>query len=189
MFIDLRNLDDNTVLEADICIVGAGPAGISMARSLIGTSIDVLMIESGDLEFDDATQALYQGDSVGTPYFGLDESRLRFFGGSSNHWDNWCGEFQPIDFQARSWVPYSGWPFGPSELEPWYDLARPICSLGPRRKNGACRTVRQVPVIGRYRKLGQGRRKIRVSQYTRALNWGIGSKNCAKTENTWLRRS
>ncbi len=98
MFIDLRNLDDNSVLEADICIVGAGPAGISMARRLIGTSIDVLMIESGDLEFDDATQALYQGDSVGMPYFGLDEARLRFFGGSSNHWDNWCGEFQPIDF-------------------------------------------------------------------------------------------
>ena len=60
------------------------------------------MIESGDLEFDDATQALYQGDSVGMPYFGLDEARLRFFGGSSNHWDNWCGEFQPIDYAARS---------------------------------------------------------------------------------------
>ena len=114
MFIDLRTLDDNSVLEADICIVGAGPAGISMARSLIGTSIDVLVIESGDMEFDDATQALYQGESVGMPYFGLDEARLRFFGGSSNHWDNWCGEFQPIDFAARSWVPYSGWPFGPS---------------------------------------------------------------------------
>ena len=135
MFIDLRNLDDNSVLEADVCIVGAGPAGISMARKFIGTSIDVLMIESGDLEFDDATQALYQGDSVGIPYFGLDEARLRFFGGSSNHWDNWCDEFQPIDYAARPWVPYSGWPFGPSELEPWYDLARPLCSLGPRQKN------------------------------------------------------
>ncbi|HYI72880.1 MAG TPA: GMC family oxidoreductase [Skermanella sp.] len=135
MFIDLRTLDDNSVLEADICIVGAGPAGISMARSLIGTNIDVLVIESGDMDYDDDTQALYQGESVGVPYFGLDEARLRFFGGSSNHWDNWCGEFQPIDFQQRSWVPYSGWPFGPEELEPWYDLARPICSLGPRRTN------------------------------------------------------
>jgi choline dehydrogenase-like flavoprotein len=134
MFIDLRNLGDNSVLEADICIVGAGPAGISMARSFIGTSVDVLVVEGGDLEFDATTQALYKGESVGVPYFELDEARLRFFGGSSNHWDNWCGEFEPIDFAARSWVPYSGWPFEASELEPWYDLARPLCSLGPRRK-------------------------------------------------------
>src|SRR3954447_3973793 len=101
MFIDLRNLGDNSVLEADICIVGAGPAGISMARSFIGTSVDVLVVEGGDLEFDATTQALYKGESVGVPYFELDEARLRFFGGSSNHWDNWCGEFEPIDFAAR----------------------------------------------------------------------------------------
>ena len=133
MFIDLRSLDDNTVLETDICIVGAGPAGISMARRFIGTGMRVMLVESGDLEFDGATQALYAGESVGLPYFGLEGSRLRYFGGSSNHWDNWCGEFNPIDYRERAWVPNSGWPFGPAELAPYYDHARPICGLGPRR--------------------------------------------------------
>jgi choline dehydrogenase-like flavoprotein len=135
MFVDLRSLDDSTVLETDICIVGAGPAGISMARTFIGTGMRVILVESGDLEFNGDIQALYAGESVGLPYFGLEGTRLRYFGGSSNHWDNWCGEFNPIDYRTRTWVPSSGWPFGPAELAPYYDRARPICGLRPRRSN------------------------------------------------------
>ena len=52
MFMDLLALEDSPNLEADICIVGAGPAGISMARSFLGTSIDVLVLESGGFEYD-----------------------------------------------------------------------------------------------------------------------------------------
>lgn len=118
MFIDINSLDERTGLEADICIIGAGPAAISMARDFIGTPVRVLLLESGDIEFDGDTQELYASDSVGIPYFALDQSRLRYFGGSSNHWDNWCGEFEPIDFRQRSWVPDSGWPFGLEELLP-----------------------------------------------------------------------
>ena len=65
MFIDLRSLGDSTVLETDICILGAGPAGISMARTFIGTGMRVILVESGDLEFNGDTQALYAGESVG----------------------------------------------------------------------------------------------------------------------------
>lgn len=133
MFIDLLALEDSPNLEADICIVGAGPAGISMARSFLGTNIDVLVLESGGFEYDSATQELCDGENVGLNYFDLMSARLRYLGGSSNHWDNWCGELQPIDYAKRPWVPYSGWPFGPSEMKPWYDLARPLCSLAPRQ--------------------------------------------------------
>ncbi|QQP93647.1 GMC family oxidoreductase (plasmid) [Skermanella sp. TT6] len=133
MFIDINGLDEHAELEADICIIGAGPAGISMARDLIGTPVRVLLLESGELEFDGDTQELYASESIGIPYFALDQSRLRYFGGSSNHWDNWCGEFEPIDFRQRSWVPDSGWPFGIEELYPYYDRARPLCGLPPRR--------------------------------------------------------
>src|SRR4051812_4911111 len=108
MYIDLHNVDANTVLEADICIVGAGPAGISMARSFIGAGMRVLLVESGSFDFDGETQALYAGDSIGVPYFELEASRLRYFGGSSNHWDNWCGEFDLVDYRRRPWVPNSG---------------------------------------------------------------------------------
>src|SRR3954469_25648251 len=126
MFTDLRTLDDRTTLDADVCIIGAGPAGISMARDFIGTATRVLLVESGDYELDGDTQALYAGQSIGQHYFDLDETRLRFLGGASNHWDNWCGELAPIDFRERPWTPHSGWPFGPAALAPYYDRARPV---------------------------------------------------------------
>src|SRR3546814_504727 len=118
MFIDGRQVPDGTVIETDIAIIGAGAAGITIARALGGSDIHVTLIESGGLDFEPETQALYEGESVGVPY-ALDTSRLRYFGGSTNHWGGWCRPFQPIDFEQRDWVPHSGWPIGRSDLDPY----------------------------------------------------------------------
>ena len=117
MFLDLRQIPDGTALEADLCIVGAGAAGITIARQFIGRPITVTVVESGGLEPDEATQALYQGAIVGQPYFDLDVTRLRYFGGSTNHWGGWCAPLHDIDFEARDWVPHSGWPIARYDLE------------------------------------------------------------------------
>ncbi len=91
MLIDARDVPAGAILEADVCIVGAGAAGITIARRLSGRGRSILLIESGGLEPDHDTQALMQGDIVGEPmrFFGaepgLDFMRLRYFGGSTNH--------------------------------------------------------------------------------------------------------
>jgi choline dehydrogenase-like flavoprotein len=131
MFLDLRQMPDATALEADICIIGAGAAGITLARQFVGRSIAVLVVESGDLEPDEATQALYQGAIVGRPYFDLDVTRLRYFGGSTNHWGGWCAPLHDIDFEARDWVPHSGWPIARRDLEPYYATAQLFVQIGP----------------------------------------------------------
>jgi choline dehydrogenase-like flavoprotein len=64
MFIDFRELDDGTAIEADVCIVGAGAAGITFARTLIGAGLEVALLESGGLEPDAAIQALYEAQAV-----------------------------------------------------------------------------------------------------------------------------
>lgn len=58
-------------------------------------------------------------------------ARLRYFGGTTNHWNGLCRPLDEIDFQVREWVPNSGWPFDRSHLEPFYVRAHPICLLGP----------------------------------------------------------
>jgi choline dehydrogenase-like flavoprotein len=131
MFLDLRQIPDGTALEADLCIVGAGAAGITIARQFIGRPITVLVVESGGLEPDEATQALYQGAIVGQPYFDLDVTRLRYFGGSTNHWGGWCAPLHDIDFEARDWVPHSGWPIARHDLEPYYAAAQLLVEIGP----------------------------------------------------------
>ncbi|WP_207477682.1 FAD-dependent oxidoreductase [Arenibaculum pallidiluteum] len=133
MFSDLRDLESGSTLETDVCIVGAGPAGISMAMALAGTRTRVLLLESGGFEFEPDTQDLYDGETAGLPYFDLTAARLRYFGGTSGHWDNWCNQMTGIDFRRRDWVPHSGWPIGESDLEPYYARARPICGLDRHR--------------------------------------------------------
>ena len=131
MFIDLRQMPTGTVLDTDICIIGAGAAGITIARQFIGRPIAVLVVESGGLDPDDATQALYKGQIVGHPYFDLDITRLRYFGGSTNHWGGWCAPLHDIDFATRAWVPYSGWPIERRALDSYYATAQTLVQIGP----------------------------------------------------------
>ncbi|MBN1240225.1 MAG: GMC family oxidoreductase, partial [Gammaproteobacteria bacterium] len=115
----------------DLCVIGAGAAGITIARELAGTPIRVCLLESGGVQPDPQTQALYEGENVGLPYYDLTELRLRFLGGTTNHWSGVCGPLDPIDFQRRSWVPLSGWPLERPDLDPYYERAHVVCELGP----------------------------------------------------------
>ncbi len=111
-------------------IVGAGAAGITLARALAGGKLRLCLLESGGLEFEEPVQNLYQGANVGLPYFDLDASRLRFFGGSTNHWAGRCRPLDELDFEVRPWVAHSGWPLTRAELDPFYREAQKICQLG-----------------------------------------------------------
>jgi choline dehydrogenase-like flavoprotein len=117
--------------KTDVCIVGAGAAGITIAQHFIGKPFRVCLMESGGLDFDARTQSLYSGETAGLPYTPLDAVRVRYFGGTTNHWNGWCRPFEELDFEHRDWVPYSGWPFKRSELVPYYERAHEICELGP----------------------------------------------------------
>jgi choline dehydrogenase-like flavoprotein len=131
MIIDARILPAGTVIEADLCIIGAGAAGITIARAFEGSGFRVALLESGGLELEDDTQQLYDGKSVGLPYLDLTTCRLRFFGGTTNHWGGWCVPLDEADFEPRDGLPYRGWPFKKAVLDPWYAKAQEVCQLGP----------------------------------------------------------
>lgn len=143
MFSDARSLSEGQTLEADICIIGGGAAGISLALEMGKTAHRILLLESGGLEFEDDTQALYDGESVGWDYYPLDATRLRFFGGTTNHWGGMCTRLNPIDFEQRPWVPLSGWPIRLSDLEPHFERAHELCQIGPVDYDGDGWAVRQ----------------------------------------------
>jgi choline dehydrogenase-like flavoprotein len=129
MFIDARRIASNQTLETDICIIGAGAAGITLAHEFAGKAVRVAVLESGGLDFDADTRDLSVGQDIGRPYFPLDVAQLRFFGGTTNHWGGLCRPFNALDFESRPWVPHSGWPFGKTELDPYYERARVVCNL------------------------------------------------------------
>jgi choline dehydrogenase-like flavoprotein len=132
MFIDTRQVDHGSTVETGVCIIGGGVAGITLAMELDKQGIEVCLLESGGLHPDDATRDLCRGEDVGEwRYDFADGSRSRFLGGSSNCWGGWCRPLDPWDFERRDWIAYSGWPFGLSELLPYYDRTHALLKLGP----------------------------------------------------------
>lgn len=130
MFFDTRKEVEGRVLQTNVCIIGGGVAGITLALEFERRGIDTILLESGGFESDKATRDLYRGENVGLPYVFADGCRDRFFGGSSNGWGGWNGPLQEHDMAQRDWVPGSGWPFDRSELEPFYLRAYPILQMG-----------------------------------------------------------
>jgi choline dehydrogenase-like flavoprotein len=140
MIIDAQKIDNEKVIESDICIVGAGVAGIALACEFLDTRYSVTIVESGGLEPNTRMQSLNAGKNTGVPYYDLDRARIRAFGGTSHSWHCELGGAQlgvrligldEIDFEKRDWVPNSGWPFSKRELDPYYEKAHRFCKIGP----------------------------------------------------------
>lgn len=126
----LYNFNLQTTIDKnyDVCVVGTGPAGITMARKLSSAGQSVVLLEAGGLDYSDESQRLYECESIGHdgwPQF----TRLRFFGGTSNHWSGRCRPFDQSDFERQSINGLPGWPISYSALEPFLKEAMEIVDL------------------------------------------------------------
>ncbi|BBC24292.1 GMC oxidoreductase [Pseudanabaena sp. ABRG5-3] len=140
MIIDARSLPSEDSLETHVCIIGAGPAGLTLAREFANQNFQVTLLESGGFEFDPEIQSLSMGTVIGDPYPELSRTRRRQFGGTSHTWEGQngykeygfrCLPLDAIDFEQRDWLPYSGWPFTRTDLDPFYERAHQVCQIGP----------------------------------------------------------
>jgi choline dehydrogenase-like flavoprotein len=123
---------ENAKLETpDVCVVGAGPAGLTTALALGAAGRNVVLIESGGFRSSGAVQELNDGDLEGEAYAGLGCTRHRQIGGTVNIWD-----VSVRNRRAAKYVPLSArdmadWPIGWNDLEPYYVEAQKVCGLGP----------------------------------------------------------
>jgi choline dehydrogenase-like flavoprotein len=123
-------------LVTDLCVVGAGPAGITIARELDGSGLDVCLLEAGLRDPERRHQRQSRGESDGYPIQKLHGSRLRAFGGTLRHpriWEaGWAARpLDPIDFEAREGRPEFGWPFDRAHLDAYYARAVEVCGIRP----------------------------------------------------------
>ena len=128
MIIDYRD-DPFSKIDVDLCIIGAGAAGITIAREFLNTSVTVCVLESGGMQAEASSQMLCEGISVGQAPFNAASCRLRTFGGSTNVWGGGCIPLSRLDFESRQWVPHSGWPLGYEQLAPFYSRARSVLKI------------------------------------------------------------
>ncbi len=125
-FQDLRTLPPEGTVAADICIVGAGPVGLTLASELANSHRKVLVIESGGRSPDVWADALSEIESVGAARV-MDQTlvRNRGLGGTSQTWSGRLAAFDDLDFATRDWVPHSGWPISRGEVVPYLDRTLP----------------------------------------------------------------
>lgn len=129
----LEDFPNGVEFAADLCIVGAGAAGITLAREFAGNRVRVVVLESGGLAPDDISRSLNAGRNLGLPYYPLDACRERCLGGTTAMWSGRCVPLDPIDFSVRAWMPFSGWPINRADLEPYYRRAQSVCGVGEYR--------------------------------------------------------
>ena len=113
--------------DYDICIIGSGPAGMTMALKLSGLGFRVALMEAGALDYTDESQEIYEGKNIGDHYFDLDISRLRYFGGTSGHWQGWCRPLDQWDFQRSD--KYPDWSISQDDLSPYLVEAQKILEI------------------------------------------------------------
>lgn len=127
MIEDARTIPEGSKITADLCIVGGGAAGISVALEYMKCGKSVVLLPGGGPNQTAAAIDLYRGrvQPKGS-HEPLEENRLRMWGGTTTVWGGRCVPFDPVDFAARPWVPHSGWPIRHEDLK---DYVARACSL------------------------------------------------------------
>jgi choline dehydrogenase-like flavoprotein len=134
MFKDLKDIPSGSVLSYDVCIVGSGPAGITVARQLLGAGYRIVLLESGGEFPESKYQQLNKGENSGASFLSLDA--FRGFGGASKLWAGVCSPFKSDDFNEKPFIPLSGWPISFKELKVYYQQAAKMLGISFRKFYG-----------------------------------------------------
>ncbi|MYJ96206.1 MAG: GMC family oxidoreductase [Proteobacteria bacterium] len=131
MIIDSHDLPNGHRIEADLVIVGTGPAGVTIANEFAGSGTRVAVLEAGGLVPTEESMDVYRADNVGWPGSNPAGVRARYLGGTSNLWTGHCRPLERVDMEERPGIPHGGWPITLEELDPFYARAHAVCQLGP----------------------------------------------------------
>ena len=131
MILDAQELSGDVPLRAQVCLVGGGMIGITMALELSAAGLDVLVLEAGDTRKTEASQSHYRGAVVNKELHGpLETFRWRRLGGTSGVWNGRCVPYDPIDFEDRPWIQECRWPIGYEQVAPYFPAANRYLEAG-----------------------------------------------------------
>jgi len=102
---DFNKFNDGTSVMADVCIIGAGAAGITIAREFLGTHYKVVILEGGGFDPEADSQKLFESEVVGLPHNSIHDGRARVFGGTTTLWGGQAVRLEDFDFKVRIWIP------------------------------------------------------------------------------------
>lgn len=132
MLIDLESSSPEPRYDADVCILGAGVAGLILATSLADRGFKVDLLEAGGLSLEPRSQEIYRAEMAGAAHTGATEGRFRIFGGSSTRWGGQLLPYTEDVFRSAPGVPSAPWPICASAIEPYYPEVLRIMGIGSK---------------------------------------------------------
>jgi hypothetical protein len=126
-----KEICENQLLQSQVCIIGAGAAGVTLTLELARKGIEVILLEAGGFDAKEFSDDDLEGNIVDERYHApLYECRSRQLGGTTALWVGRCLPMDPIDCEKRDYVRNSGWPIQFEELARYYPLANEYCHAG-----------------------------------------------------------
>jgi choline dehydrogenase-like flavoprotein len=124
-------IKQSTMQVYDACVIGAGPAGITVAMELAERGLSVVLVESGTEGYNATAQRLSDAEiTTGGSHSIMADAVRRGLGGTSALWGGRCVPLDAIDFEQREFVSESGWPLTDADLRPFYQRACEILGVG-----------------------------------------------------------
>lgn len=147
MIISSHDLTPSNLEGIDVCIVGAGPAGITLACELDGSGLKVMLLEAGGFRANADALDFYRGTAA-QPHPDPTQYRRTAFGGTTTLWGGRCVPLDPIDFEPREYISHSGWPVSYAEVAQYYPRALQYCDAGKFDFTVAGSLAKPSPTIG-----------------------------------------
>jgi choline dehydrogenase-like flavoprotein len=120
MRIDLEAVPSGTEFESEICVIGAGVAGLVLSTRLARDGFRVHLLEAGGIGLEERSQDLYQSEMHGKFHAGTTEGRYRTYGGASTRWGGQLLAYPDEVFRHREIFGGIGWPISEADVRPYY---------------------------------------------------------------------
>jgi choline dehydrogenase-like flavoprotein len=125
LLVDLEEMEASALpIRTQVCIIGAGLAGHTLAQRLTASGVQVALLEAGGRDPEDRSQVIYNARMPRLTHTGTTEGRFRVLGGSTTRWGGQLLPYTPEIFQPTTSLPSYGWPIGLDEVAPYYPIAQ-----------------------------------------------------------------